>query len=138
MNRALALLCLVFVAGCGQADVERQPYVLHNLALLKSVPAIDDAHLVRTASSPQRTGDGEGRIASYRTTRIYNLPRGTTPAEALRFYRDELGRRRWRVVTSGVDHLNLGRGDAYLHVLAGRGRVYIGADYDCSRCLVAR
>jgi hypothetical protein len=136
--RSLVLVCLAFVAGCGQADVARRPYVRHNLALLSSVPAITNAHLVRTGSSPQRTGDGEGRIEAYRTTRIYDLPRGTTATDAVRFYRDELGRRGWRLVTGGRDHLNLGLGDASLQVLAGRGRVYVGADYDCPRCVVPR
>jgi hypothetical protein len=136
--RSFALLSVAMVAGCGAPDVERGPYVRQNLALLRSVPAISRAHLVRTASEPQRTGDGEGRIQAYRTTRIYDLPHGTTSSQALRFYRNELVGRGWRVVTSGVHHLNMGRGEATsLQVLAGRGRVYIGADYHCSLCLVA-
>ena len=133
------LLSVAMVAGCGAGDVERGPYVRQNLALLRSVPAIGHAHLVRTASEPQRNGDGEGPIQAYRTTLVYKLPPGTTASEALRFFHNEHVARGWRVVTSGVHHLNMGRGEATsLQVLAGRGRVYIGADYHCSLCLVAR
>lgn len=108
--RLLVLFCLLFVAGCGEDAVPRSPYVQHNLVVLRTVPAISDARLVRTNSEPQRNGDGEGRIEAYRTTRVYDLAPGTTAADALRFYREHLVRHGWRVVTGGADHLNMDEG----------------------------
>ncbi len=120
------------VAGCGTGDdVERGPYVSRNVALLDSLPAVPGTRVIGTSSSPYRDGDNPGaRVAGYGTTREYRLPRGISTQEAVDRYRRAL-RPGWSEVAGSDEYVSLRRGDAYLHVLAGRGRVAAEIDADC-------
>ena len=132
-RRPLLLACLAaLVAGCGAGDdVERGPYVSANLALLDTLPAVPGARVIGTSSSAYRDGDNPGaRTAGYGTSREYRLPRGTSGAAAVDHYRRALTPA-WTEVAGSREYVSLRRGDAYLHVLAGRGRLSAEIDADC-------
>jgi hypothetical protein len=117
--------------GSGARDEVRAPYVRENLALLRSVPVVPHAKLVRTASNPYREREqDDAPVKGYGTTRVYNLPSGTHADSAVDFYRRELAGR-WTEVAGSREYVSLKRGDAYLHILAGHGRLYVEVDYDC-------
>lgn len=115
----------------GTQDEVRAPYVRQNLALLRSIPVVPHAKLVRTASTPYRESEqDDAPVAGYGTTRVYILPSGTHPDSAVDFYRRVLAGR-WTEVAGSHEYVSLKRGDAYLHILAGRGRLYVEVDHDC-------
>src|SRR4029077_11789267 len=122
---------LVVVACGASTHVERGPYLAQNAALLRTLPAFPQARLVQVGSSPWKTSDDEGAaIGGYFTTRIYALPPATDGATAISFYRRALTPN-WTEVAGSTEYVGMKRGDAYLHVLAGRGRVLVEVDHDC-------
>jgi hypothetical protein len=128
--RPFALIAAATIAcGCGGTD--RAAYVRKNVALLQTVPRLPGAHLVRLESAPYKDNDTpSARTIGYGTTRIDALPPRTTPSQVVAFYRRKL--RGWRVVdTSSAPSISLRKGDAYLHVLPGRRRVFLELDHDC-------
>jgi hypothetical protein len=128
-----ATMSALVATACGSRapDEVRAPYVRENLALLRSIPAVPHARLVRTESGPYRESEqDDAPIKGYGTTRVYNLPRGMHAASAVDFYRRALAGR-WTEVAGSHQYVSLKRGDAYLHILAGRGRLYVEVDYDC-------
>jgi hypothetical protein len=115
----------------GAHDEIRAPYVRQNLAVLRSIPAVPHAMLARTESSPYRESEqDDAPVAGYGTTRVYNLPSGTHAKSAVDFYRRALAGG-WTDVAGSREYVSLKRGDAYLHILAGRGRLYVEVDHDC-------
>lgn len=120
------------LAGCGGGDgIDRGPYVSRNVALLDRLPAVPGAQAIGTSSSAYRDGDNPGaQVAGYGTSRTYRLPRGASSAEAVDHYRRTLTPA-WTEVAGTGEYVSLRRGDAYLHVLAGRGRVIAEIDADC-------
>ena len=130
MLGAVAVL-VATACGSGARDAARAPYVRENLALLKSLPIFPHATLVRTVSNPYREREqDDAPVTGYGTTQLYRLPSGTHAGPAVDFYRLAL-RGRWTEVAGSDEYVSLKRGDAYLHVLAGRGRLYVEVDYDC-------
>jgi hypothetical protein len=127
-----SVLFATTVVGCG-ADVDRRSYVAKNLALLDTVPTFPGARLIAVSSSPYRASDMPGaRIAGYGTVRDYRLPAGTRPRTVISYYRRTL-ESQWKPVAGApARYVSLRRGDAYLHVLAGRGDVVLEIDHDCS------
>jgi hypothetical protein len=106
---ALGLTIGALTAGCGD-EVERDPYVRANRALLDSVPRFPGAQLTQVSSS--------GYQANEQT-------------QVMRFYRRTL-RRGWRLVdVAAAPSLSLQKGDAYLHILAGGGVIDVEGDHDC-------
>jgi hypothetical protein len=129
------MVTVALAAGIGacetKADVARGPYVRQNLATLKSIPAFPRARLVRVGHVPWRSSErDDAPVEGYATTKIYNLPRGVRPEAAIRFYRRALASQ-WTQVAGSHEYTSLRNNDAYLHVLAGRGRVYLEMDHDC-------
>jgi hypothetical protein len=115
----------------GARDEARAPYVRENLALLRSLPVVPHAKLVRTASNAYREREqDDAPVKGYGTTQVYNLPSGTHAASAIHFYRRALDGR-WTEVAGSDEYVSLKRGDAYLHILAGRRRLYVEVDHDC-------
>src|ERR671930_2159967 len=111
--------------GSGARDEARAPYVRENLALLRSLPVVPHAKLVRTASNPYREREqDDAPVKGYGTTQVYNLRSGTHAESAIDFYRRALDGR-WTEVAGSDEYVSLKRGDAYIHVLAGRGRLYV-------------
>ena len=117
--------------GTGARDEARAPYVRENVALLTSLPVVPHAKLVRTASNPYREREqDDAPVKGYGTTQVYNLPNGTHAESAIDFYRRALDGR-WTEVAGSDEYVSLKRGDAYLHILAGGGRLYVEIDHDC-------
>ena len=90
------------------------------------------ARLVKVDSAPYKGSDvpGAGTVG-YGTTRVYAVSAGTSATAVIAFYRRAL-RGAWREVdVSAAPSVSLRSGDAYLHVLAGRGRVFVEIDHDC-------
>jgi hypothetical protein len=105
--------------------------VRENLALLGSLPVVPRAQLIRTTSNPYREHERDAApVEGYGTTHIYNLPSGAAAESAIDFYRRALNGR-WTEVAGSDEYVSLRRGDAYLHILAGRGRLYVEIDHDC-------
>jgi hypothetical protein len=122
---------VVTACGSGAQDEVRAPYVRENLALLRSIPAVPHAKLVRTESNPYRESEqDDAPVTGYGTTRVYNLSRGTHAESAVGFYRRALADR-WTEVAGSREYVSLKHGDAYLHILAGRGRLDVEVDHDC-------
>jgi hypothetical protein len=123
----LSVLALL-VSGCGGIDRDR--YVARNVALLNSLPFVPGARATRTDSSPYKNNDtAAAHTIGYGTTRLYRLPRRVTPERAVRFYRTHLVG--WKVEdVSAAPSLSVSRGDAYVHVLAGGGKLYVEVDHD--------
>ena len=124
-------LGLATACGSGARDEVRAPYVRKNLALLRSIPVVPHAKLVQTASTPYREREqDDAPVKGYGTTQVYNLPNGTHAESAIDFYRRALAGR-WTEVAGSDEYVSLKRGDAYLHILAGRGQLYVEVDHDC-------
>lgn len=117
--------------GSGARDEARAPYVRENLALLRSLPVVPHAKLIRTGSNPYREREQDhAPVKGYGTTQVYSLPSRTHAESAIGFYRRALNGR-WTEVAGSHEYVSLKRGDAYLHILAGRGRLYVEVDHDC-------
>ena len=132
MGLVIGMASAAVTNGCGQHnDVARNPYVRKNLATLKTIPPFPSAKLIRVDSTPwRRTEQADAPIVGYATTRIYDLPVGTQAHAVVAFYRWRL-RARWKEVAGSQEYVSLRKGDAYLHILAGRGRAYLEIDHDC-------
>jgi hypothetical protein len=132
--RLALLLAAALVAGCGDADpVDRNSYVENNVALLKTVPAFPGAKPGPVDSEPYKNNEQpDAETIGYGTTRADEVPAATRPSAAIAFYRRALRARRWKELdVSAAPSVSLRKGDAYLHVLAGRGGVDLEIDHDC-------
>ena len=128
---AVLAAAAALVAGCG-GGVDRDSYVEKNLALLKTVPPFPGASLVKVDSAPYKGSDIPGaRTIGYGTTRVYAVSAATPSTAVIAFYRRAL-RGAWRVLdVSAAPSVSLRSGDAYLHVFAGDGQVFVEIDHDC-------
>ena len=114
MRRGVLLVAAVaatlLLAGCG--GVSRGDYVARNDAIVRSLPRFPGAEKAHEVSTPYVKSEGglSTRPSGYTTTVVYRVPRGTTDASVLRFYRTQLDRRGWRQVnTPRVDAFTRGR-----------------------------
>lgn len=113
-----ALAATLMLAGCG--GVSRRDYVARNEAIVRSLPHFPGAVKTHEVSTPYVKSEGglSTRPSGYTTTVVYRVPRGTTDASVLRFYRTELDRRRWRQVdTPRVDAFTKGRAFAAVNTV---------------------
>ena len=128
---ALGFLLVFTCAACGRA-VDRNDYVQKNLRLLDSLPTPGGAHPLRTDSQGYPGRDAPGAdIIGYGTTRTYSLSPKMDAGNIVAFYRRSL-REPWQVVdVSAAPSVSLRRGDSYIHVLAGKRRLFVEVDHDC-------
>jgi hypothetical protein len=87
MNRALPLLAVLALIGCGAKKPDA--YTEANLALLDGVPVYPGAHAPRTTAS----GAGSVKFAG----RDWTLPRTATQRVVIRWYEVALAKRGWRI-----------------------------------------
>lgn len=129
---ATAVLVIVGVAGCG--GVERDDYVQENVALLDDLPVHPRATIGSTTSTACKSNDTEfARTVGYYTSREYLLPTETDPIRVVAFYKR--GATDWRARDeSAAPSVNLVRGEAFAHVLAGPTSYFIGVDHASQGC----
>jgi hypothetical protein len=121
----------VLLSGCfGGSGVDRDSYVKKNVALLKTLPTFPGARAGGFESGPYKGGDSPGaKTIGYGTTRDYTF--SAAPARVIAFYRRAL-HGEWQLVdVSEAPSLSLRKGDAYVHILVGRGNAMVEIDHDC-------
>jgi len=134
----MPLLVAVFVlVGC--APVDRDAYVLQNLAVLNGLPRYPGA-IETSVSSTGASLETEGPVVAYTTLALLRLPAGATPAEVELFYRQELRDAGWRLTGRADDVpgpiLGFQRGNAFvgINLESWRGRILeVVVDHDQRR-----
>jgi hypothetical protein len=132
LTAAFLLSLPLLAVGCGKG-LDRSKYVARNSTLYESLPRASSAAKVEQRSVPYRTKE-DGPIGGYTTLTILRVPRRTSLAQIVAFYRTRLPAEGWILVErldGPVLNFKKARASVSVNLESFRERlVEIAVDYD--------
>ena len=131
---AIAVVFILWFAGCAVRSVDEGDYVAHNEAVYKALPQYPGATLINSYSigipKPGGLNDNGPPYSAFDTWHVYRLPPSVQPEEVIsHFLNLSAG---WGDPTSAPNgnQLTLRKGNALIYVVASKSGYEMSVDYD--------